>query len=306
MEGNEETLLDEQLTMLIDLFPDMDIGMLLEAAIHSEGSREQAIDYVLAHQVACDSEDEERSFPSCEDGLSNELVSVVQELHNCHPELDRSSLSSFVLAHESESVETLKELLGAVLRKQQKRRRRKEGVIPVEEAYFQVGGSVPDASPPTSGPPKRTMAGLKGAIIQVLEEDIDNFGGEDDGSQVDAHELRDQAGALHAERVELLKKASAAYSTNKGGPIAQYYSMEAAGMGRRIQELHKLAAYHTFVRLNHDLPSHTIDLHGLMVPQGLIVVDRVIEYLRSLNSSSSSGIHTCKDVRPGALTFLFR
>lgn len=291
MDGNEETLLDGQLTFLLDLFPDVDSGILLEAAIHSEGSREQAIDYVLAHQVACDSEGEKDQFPSCEDELSRELASTVQELHNCYPELDRPALCSFVLAYEGESVEALRELLGAVLRRQQKQRKRKESVIPIDEACFQVGRRADATSPSIAGPSRRTMEGLKDAIIKMFEEDIDDIDDEDEGPTADTRELREQASALHVERVGMLKKASAAYSANKGGPIAQYYSMEAAGMGRRIQELHKLAAYYTFVRLNRDLPSHTIDLHGLTVPQGLLVVDLVIEYLRALDSNPSSGIH---------------
>lgn len=290
MDHDEEALLDEQLTALIDLFPETDIGVLLEAVCHSGGSREQAIDHVLAHQVTRngDGQDGESSSPR-KDDLTVARADTVQELRNYYPELDRASLYSFVLAHEEESTETLKELLGTALRHQRGRMGRKRGVIPVDETHFQIGTRGGAGPSSTTVPPRHTVVGLRDTIIEALQGDLD-FASNNNETDMDPHALRDHANVLHAERVALLRKAAAAYATHKGGPIAQYYSMEAASVGQRIEELHKRAAYHTFVRLNRDLPSHTIDLHGLTVSQGLAVVDIIIDYLQSLGSDAS-GMH---------------
>lgn len=284
----DEEALDEQISALVDLFPDIDIDLILQAVLSSENSRENAIDYILAYGST--------SFAAEHESLSLTLQQerTVDQLRDAYPELGTLFLTNFVLANDGLTVgELMKELDSSLESKpanafgRRKRIHGKDNRVPLELSLSVGSTSTHHTTPPTPTTDSRIFQGLKQEILHVLSTDCEIDELRRDGVE-DPQTYRDQAAQLHTLRMGLLEKAATAYRKggHVGGAIAQHYSRESLAIKRKLDRVSQKAAYLSFFQSyrflvslpfsicrNENTCENTIDLHHLTVHEALTVVN---------------------------------
>lgn len=317
----------EKISCLLELFPSVDLGVLVNA-VRQEDTLEAAIDYVLAQEFTELSEQpiEPPTEPSCSatrDHSTHSVDPIVQEIHGQVSWLDVKDVEAYAIAHSDLSplsiIEQLKRLRIKAITSSRKQR------IPLELNFldYQVVNKAQQSLPKMPAEEQddklpvniyRRFTSCHEAIIKVLAGDTYD---ELDFS-ASPEDLRQMALDIHEQRVTQLYKAASVYNERDklGGSIAQYYAGESHQLSRRMERFNRQAAALTYYcrNIKANNPSDTIDLHGLTVVEAISVVEVVIKMISTRSMAGSSikiivgaGRHSAmrQRLRPAVETRLF-